>query len=341
MSVKYKICENCETEFKDSFKFCPSCGMKNREELTLGSLFYNTINNYLLWDSKFLKSFLPLMTKPGFLPKKFLQGKRLVYLHPAQFYLFVSVIFFFIFSFYIRETRASLDEAANKEINRFKDNDYSEIVEKIADTIKLDSVVKQNLKKQPKSRTANGTLFGTSYTYDEAVVDSLLNVGANQSVILKEMGMPEDAGYVKRKFYEQMLKFQKERGIGSMYQSITDTFPIAMFFLLPIFALLLKVFYFNKGKYAYHLVFSFYFFSFLFTVMAIDLGINRFYDISNWLDFFIFISTYFYLLIAIKRFYEQGWLLSFIKSSIITFIFMLFVIPSATLIITLVAFMLY
>ena len=126
-----------------------------------------------------------------------------------------------------------------------------------------------------------------------------------------------------------------------MYQSITDTFPIAMFFLLPIFALLLKVFYFNKGKYAYHLVFSFYFFSFLFTVMAIDLGINRFYDISNWLDFFIFISTYFYLLIAIKRFYEQGWLLSFIKSSIITFIFMLFVIPSATLIITLVAFMLY
>ena len=114
MSVKYKICENCETEFKDSFKFCPNCGMKNREELTLGSLFYNTINNYLLWDSKFLKSFLPLMTKPGFLPNKFLQGKRLVYLHPAQFYLFVSVIFFFIFSFYIRETRASLDEAANK-----------------------------------------------------------------------------------------------------------------------------------------------------------------------------------------------------------------------------------
>ena len=57
MSVKYKICENCETEFKDSFKFCPNCGMKNREELTLGSLFYNTINNYLLWDSKFLKSF--------------------------------------------------------------------------------------------------------------------------------------------------------------------------------------------------------------------------------------------------------------------------------------------
>ena len=33
MSLQYKVCENCETEFKDSFKFCPCCGMKNREEL--------------------------------------------------------------------------------------------------------------------------------------------------------------------------------------------------------------------------------------------------------------------------------------------------------------------
>ena len=26
MSLQYKVCENCETEFKDSFKFCPCCG---------------------------------------------------------------------------------------------------------------------------------------------------------------------------------------------------------------------------------------------------------------------------------------------------------------------------
>ncbi|HIC30402.1 MAG TPA: DUF3667 domain-containing protein, partial [Flavobacteriaceae bacterium] len=143
MSLQYKVCENCETEFKDSFKFCPCCGMKNSEELTVRSLFYNTINNYLLWDSKFLKSFLPLMTKPGFLPKKFLQGKRLTYLHPAQFYLFVSVVFFFIFSFYIRETRSKLDKAIQEELAVKKEREYREAFEKIADSIKLDSLVNE------------------------------------------------------------------------------------------------------------------------------------------------------------------------------------------------------
>lgn len=339
MSVKYKTCENCENDFKDNFKFCPTCGMKNKEELTLKSLFYNTINNYLLWDSKFLKSFLPLMTKPGFLPKKFLEGKRLTYLHPAQFYLFVSVVFFFIFSFYIRETRATIDQAMEKELIQNKEKGYAKGEEKLSDSVKIDSIVKKDYK-SPK-RNANGSFFGTSFTYDEAEVDSLMEAGADKTVILKKMGMPDDAGYFKRKFFEQMFKFQKERGVGSIYQTITDTFPIAMFFLLPIFALLLKVFYFRKGRYAHHLVFSFYFFSFLFAVMAIDLGINRFYDMPNWIDFLVFLSTFFYFFIAVKKFYNQSWFLSFIKSSVITGIYMIIIIPITTIFLAVVAFMIY
>ena len=71
MSIQYKTCKNCENDFRDNFDFCPHCGMKDKEELTLGILFYNTLNNYLLYDSKFLKSFIPLLIKPGFLANKF------------------------------------------------------------------------------------------------------------------------------------------------------------------------------------------------------------------------------------------------------------------------------
>lgn len=340
MSLQYKVCENCETEFKDSFKFCPCCGMKNREELTVRSLFYNTINNYFLWDSKFLKSFLPLMIKPGFLPKKFLQGKRLTYLHPAQFYLFVSVVFFFIFSFYIRETRSKLDKAIQEELAVKKEREYREAFKKVADSIKLDSLVNEKI--DTKDRKVNSSSFmGTSFTYDEKEIDSLIDAGADNTLILKKMGMPEDAGYLQRKFFEQMFKFQKEKGVGSIYQTITDSFPIAMFFLLPIFALLLKVFYFNKGRYAYHLVFSFYFFSFLFAVMAIDLGINWFYDMPDFLDILLVLSTFFYFFIAVKKFYQQGWVLSFIKSGAITAIFMGMIIPFASVLIAVLAFLIY
>jgi hypothetical protein len=103
-----------------------------------------------------------------------------------------------------------------------------------------------------------------------------------------------------------------------------------MFFLLPFFALILKIFYFNKGKYVYHLVFSFYYFSFLFTVFSILFAINRFViDIPDWIDWLVALSTYFYFLLALIKFYKQNWFLSFIKSGVISFIFLLMVIPLA------------
>ena len=75
--------------------------------------------------------------------------------------------------------------------------------------------------------------------------------------------MSQDAGFLERRFYERMLNFVEGRGAGAIIQAFFDSIPISMFFLLPLFALILKIFYYNKGKYAHHLVFSFYFFSFL------------------------------------------------------------------------------
>ncbi|MDB9755425.1 DUF3667 domain-containing protein [Winogradskyella sp.] len=103
-------CQNCEQSHKESFEFCPHCGQKTNDELTIGVLFYNTISNYFSFDARFFKSFFPLMYKPGYLAKEFIKGKRLLYLHPAQMYLFIAVIFFFIFNFYVRDSRTALDK---------------------------------------------------------------------------------------------------------------------------------------------------------------------------------------------------------------------------------------
>ena len=98
METNTPTCQNCEKPYEEGFEFCPHCGQKTNEDLTIGVLFYNTISNYFSFDARFLKSFIPLMFRPGYLARKFLEGKRLLFLHPAQMYLFVSVIFFFILS---------------------------------------------------------------------------------------------------------------------------------------------------------------------------------------------------------------------------------------------------
>ena len=46
--------------------------------------------------------------------KEFVLGRRLKYLHPAQYYLFASVLFFFLFSFIVR----NLDNEVNDQIKQ-------------------------------------------------------------------------------------------------------------------------------------------------------------------------------------------------------------------------------
>ena len=118
------ICQNCETPIKEEHKYCPECGQKTDEKLTLKILFNNTISNYFSIDARFFKSFIPLMFRPGFVARKFVEGKRLKYLHPAQYYLFVSVVFFFIFSFKVREYNAAADKVIKKgyEIEKNQDS---------------------------------------------------------------------------------------------------------------------------------------------------------------------------------------------------------------------------
>src|SRR5690606_11066266 len=95
----------------------------------------------------------------------------------------------------------------------------------------------------------------------------------------------------------------------------------AMFFVLPLFALLLKLVYRKSGHYAYHLVFSFYFFAFIFTVFSFLVGINFIIDIPDSIDALIVLSIFFYLILALKCFYQQSWFKSFSKGSITTFMF--------------------
>ena len=353
------FCKNCENKIEQNFQFCPHCGQKSNEDLTLRVLFYNTISNYFSVDARFFRSFLPLLFKPGYLAKRFIEGKRLLYLHPAQMYLFISVIFFFLYSFNVRETVQEVDKKLKKTNLIEQVSDSIESKKQITDSIQLEKLIaplKDNkivtgikeediksldslIKAENKDVQTKGIL---NFAFNEKKIDSLIAKDAPDETIYKALGMGNDAGFVKRKFYAQMLKFYKDRGLGAILQTFYDSIPLAMFFLLPIFAFILKIFYFRRGHFSHHLVFSFYFFSFLFTVFSILVVSNLIWeDFPGWITVSVMLSTFFYLFFAVKRFYDQGWILSFIKSNFISFAFLTFVIPLAIVIMGLMAFFFY
>jgi hypothetical protein len=153
--------------------------------------------------------------------------------------------------------------------------------------------------------------------------------------------MEDDAGFLKKAFYRQLIKFHKNKG-GGIVQALFDTIPISLFILLPIFAMILKVFFWRRGTFAHHLVFSFYYFSFLFVTMSIVLAFNYFIvDIPDWIDWLIIMSTFFYLVFAMRTFYQQGFIMSFIKASVASFVYMMFVLPVAMTIMLGLAFLFY
>lgn len=255
MKSKKETCKNCEQQFKNGFKFCPHCGQQAKDELTVKVLFYNTISNYFSFDARFFKSFFPLLFKPGYLASRFIEGKRLLYLHPAQMYLFITVVFFFLFSFIQRSQVHSLDEKLAQTIKKEKTVDKIED-EQVRDSIKAVQLFEKNVNDSftraefHETLKDNKFIHGLSekkidsmvnvedfikndiatFDFETKAVDSLIALDAPDDAIYKEMGMKEDAWGVTRRLYVQALKLYKSRKGGGILQTFYDTMPIAMFF---------------------------------------------------------------------------------------------------------------
>lgn len=344
-------CKNCESSFDASFEYCPYCGQESTDNLTFGVLFSNTIENYFSIDARFFRSFVPLMLKPGVLPRRFVDGKRLKYLHPAQFYLFISVLFFFLFSFNVRRADSEVSEALEKGFEQ-------EIVLDSLVNIEQDSIgiaqarkaLKENQKFTGMSDTdiaaidsvitKSSDVPDVSFNFKRERLDSLIAAGATEKEKLKAMGMHEDADGFTKRFYQQMLKFYEKKGDGIL-QTLYDSIPIAMFLLMPLFAILLKIFYWKRGNFAHHMVFSFYYFTFLFTVFSLLILANKIIVLPSWLEFLFFLSFMVYLMIALRNFYRSSWIGAFFKSGFISFIYMILIVPIALAGLIFASFMLY
>ena len=330
-------CKNCDKQFDTSFDFCPYCGQEKADKLTFGVLFSNTISNYFSIDARFFKSFLPLMIKPGVLARKFVDGRRLTYLHPAQFYLFISVVFFFLFSFSVRKTDSQFNrllkegfqkDAVLDSLEIAKDSIQPSLEGVITNFDSLPGVSGEELEEinQAIDSVQKGPNVG--FDFNRELLDSLITNNATHEEKLSAMGLEDDAGFITKRFYEQMLKFYEQQG-GGIIQAFYSTIPVAMFFMLPLFAFLLKIFYWKRGIFAHHMVFSFYYFTFLFSAFSLILILSNWINIPWWIHILLVVSYVVYLALALRNFYKSTWPGAVIKSGAVSFVYILLIVPFA------------
>ena len=90
-----------QTHFKGNY--CPHCGQSVYEyEKPFKFLVVDFVGNIFAFDTRFWKSIVTLIIRPGTFTANYIQGQRARYTPPFRLYLFTSFIFFLIQKLYIK-----------------------------------------------------------------------------------------------------------------------------------------------------------------------------------------------------------------------------------------------
>lgn len=90
-------CLNCERELSLEDNFCPRCGQVNdTHRLSIKQYFSEYLSGFFEFDNRFLRTVVPLLTRPGTVSKNYVNGRRIYYANPFQLYLHITILFFLL-----------------------------------------------------------------------------------------------------------------------------------------------------------------------------------------------------------------------------------------------------
>ncbi len=347
--IKGLECLNCKQPLIGTENFCSYCGQKNTtKKLTLNNFISNIFSGFTSYDSRFWKTFIPLLTKPGKVSKDYVEGKRARFVNPFQLYLNVSILFFLLLGI-----TTKIDENKNPVTNIIENTkNLDSLTQK--GTRQLDSILtnaqKQLIKNNPKDSTKTKVITDLSEAFKliekesnqskkEFTLNMLSDSISNSSGFLNKiqkfinyhkkfpkysnLQALDSLGFEKtfgNKFYYQQvinitknIKQVQSDGGKSYFKTLTSYISISLFVFLPIFTLFLKAVYFRR-KYTYmeHLVFVFHTQTVIFLLFVIYYLLNLFLEMGStwWVIILLFLL---YLYKALRHFYQQGRIKTIVK----------------------------
>lgn len=286
------ICPNCENEFEKQFDYCPNCGQKNRSaQLYLKHFLHDFLDSAFSIDSKFFQTFKLLITKPGFLSKEFLSGKRSKYLTPIRIYLIVSLVYFTLLSFVAP--------------NIVKVNESNDDEKAVADSMKtvVDSV-------------KYGELNRKNTDLPESTIITMNNIEDLEKVIEQDkdsVSVAEEKSKLEKFVMSRLKKVSTDEGKKTATTMFRKYSSIGMFILMPVTALLFFLLFYKGTYYIEHLVFTLHLQSVMFVLFIVYNLVELL--IEHEVVDLIIAGLFMILLVSwIKHFYNVKWFKSIWKS---------------------------
>lgn len=312
------VCENCEEPLLG--EFCHKCGQKNMDtNLGFFKLIAWLFKEFINWDSKVFKTFKYLLFKPGYLSKQFRLGKRATYMHPLRLYVFCTFFYFTL----VFATNSSNPSA--KEDKRT----FGQIIDSVQTSkAKLKAINKQKVNTPDSSKTK------VKYKFD---------FNANQNGLQIKVPDTEEVDSIQNPLVKKFLKKMDSFDNTKINSKLLSYAPKFLFFILPVIALFLGLFYIrNKQFYFFnHFVYITHNHSFLFSWLFISTLITEIFSpskvLGDWIDGIIFLYAFIYLFISLKVAYGQSWFKTIIKFLLISTSYIFLTVFSLLFLVVLIA----
>ncbi|MBL6853633.1 MAG: DUF3667 domain-containing protein [Alphaproteobacteria bacterium] len=316
-------CANCTKPLVGPY--CAVCGQPSKtHRRSVGILIHDLVTDFANMDSRMVRTARALLLQPGELPAAFRRGQTQPYSPAIRLYLFVSLVFFALLSVTnIAIVQFEIKATPQKVIWQ---NGQPFIANPAYDKNDDDPDARKTIKPLIPIKRAKALRPGGLFNYSEQA-HFFTRIGAYRSSLpaaardrLKDAGVVEvtgpgkkEADWVERNVYGTLNQLAADP--AALNGPLTTWLPRVMFLLLPLYALLLALFHIRRRKDFFlvdHLVFSLNIHAFVFVILMVCVGLAQIMtgDTVSWI-FFVGMSVY--ILLAMKRFYAQGWVMTAIK----------------------------
>jgi len=346
-SPEPRACQNCGTPMRG--EYCHACGQPIKGMIRpLSSMLHDVADTILNIDSRIFRTLGPLYLRPGYLSNEYFAGRRVRYVTPFRLYFFLSVIAFFAAQFALGDINmnGAIISAGGPEIGAAQ---TPEEVEKARDDV-IAKLKKQtgpaaggaeqaikNVNRKAENRLAHLHRVAEAKAKGEpAPIDK-----SEDSNDLSFNDIPWDAQ--KNPLRVAWLPMFANDRLNGAIGHIKDNLPRirkdpkpfllgafgmlaqVLFVLMPLFALLLKVFYiFKRRLYMEHLIVALHSHAFVFLSMLLLTltGLARGWAVEAapalapllrllMIGMFVWLPVYLFLMQ--KKVYRQGWFFTTLK----------------------------
>jgi len=298
-------CRNCGDETPGHF--CPNCGQRKGEvRVSMRRLLADVLEDQLSINSALPRTLGALLFHPGRLTVEYSSGRIASYIAPFRLYLVSSLLFFL--------TLSIISRTAQFEVNDRRGAPLADSVTAQADTprVALDSSAASSLPDssaavQSESPSSTRRQFGIYLSDENMQGDSI-----DWSAAVHTGSALLDSVVASRA--RRLGNLPPEQAVRALAGGILQNAPTAMFLLLPVFALLLKILFLGSRRYyVEHFVFALHFHAFMFMLFTPIVVLP-----DRLRPGLLLIWPVLYLPIALKRVYGQGLVRTLLKWSVLS-----------------------